>query len=787
MKTRFAPLAAALLLLVLAAQLLLASPAQSAAFDEGYHLTFGYAYLRTGDARLSHGQNPPLTNVLLALPLLLRDDIAFPIDHPTWETADIYGFADEFLWQANLDRACDLIWLARLPAMALALLLACAVYAFTRSAFGNLAAVVALALCVFDPNLLAAGHIVGTDLGVTLFIFCAVWIWTLALKHARLKYALVAGVLAGAALSSKYTAVWLAPIILLVTLMYPGLRASWRFRLSGLIGLGAAALIVIWGTFAFSIGPIAPGGPTLPAPQYWAALSGVADRMVGSTPAFLLGQISATGFIGYYPVAFLLKTPLPTLILLVIGVVSLIARRKREDSAVWIPPLVLFGVAMLGSLNLGYRLILPVLPFALMIAGQGSNALLTGITEPHRHENAAITPRQTPWLRVAVIGFLGAWLIIDALMTWPNHLAYFNPLIDRAHDYEMLVDSNLDWGQDLIALRAWQQQNAAADLQLAYYGTARPAAYDVHANLLPGFTLNEFGPEVDGFSAYALPPGRYAISVTSLQLGTLFSRWKLYGAFKTRVPETRVGRSFLIYNLAYPVAGHDRVVVLGPVAGDLDRAALGGDPQRELIVKWAGQAAAVLDMQGVARYITRGGEPLLGFAPEVREALLARAIKLGSDASGELRLWEIDARAALSETLKTLENKPVFAPDETALDLPVTFAGGLSLSGYAVQRAVAEGPIELTTFWRVDRTPDQPLAIFVHALDRNGQISAQGDSLQVRLSTLQPGDVIAQHFTLDPMAASELAVGLYDSATGERLPVMLSNRAAFDQVRLPLP
>src|SRR5512135_3852310 len=86
------------LLLIMLAQMAAASPSQSAAFDEGYTITYGYAYLRAGDARLSRGQNPPLTNLFIALPLLLKDNLAFPVDHSTWANADIYGFADEFLW-----------------------------------------------------------------------------------------------------------------------------------------------------------------------------------------------------------------------------------------------------------------------------------------------------------------------------------------------------------------------------------------------------------------------------------------------------------------------------------------------------------------------------------------------------------------------------------------------------------------------------------------------------------------------------------------------------------------
>ena len=87
------------LLLVMLVQMAAASPSQSAAFDEGYTITYGYAYLRGGDARLSRGQNPPLTNVLIAAPLLLKNDIVFPTNDVNWIKPDIFGFTDQFMWR----------------------------------------------------------------------------------------------------------------------------------------------------------------------------------------------------------------------------------------------------------------------------------------------------------------------------------------------------------------------------------------------------------------------------------------------------------------------------------------------------------------------------------------------------------------------------------------------------------------------------------------------------------------------------------------------------------------
>jgi hypothetical protein len=729
------------------AQMAFASPAQSAAFDEGYTLTYGYGYLRGGDARLSRGQNPPLTNVFLALPVLLKDNIVFP--EKSWNTDDIFGFTDQLLWQSNVTQAAPMIQLARLPEMALALILACMVFAFTRFLFDEQAAFWALLLCAFDPNLLAHGHTAGTDLGVTLFMFSSVFVWTTALKRSSWKRAAIAGLLAGAALASKYSAAWLVPILALITLLYPGLRGRFLKRCGLAILAGVLALIVIWGTFQFTIGSINPGGLPLPAPQYWQSLGAVRTRVELNTPAFMLGAVSPTGFLGYYPFVFLVKTPLPTLIFLVLGAIALFVRRGRADVSAWIPPLLFLLAAMFGGLNLGYRLMLPILPFALLIAGLGARTLVS----------------DRLWGKVAfkngrrvLAAVLSVWLVVDVLAANSNHLAYFNALVNRDHDYQVLVDSNLDWGQDWIAVQQWQYAHPTDRLAVAYYGSARPQAYGAAVQLLPSFSLNDFGPEIDGFTAYALPPGQYAISASSLQLGLLYSHLNLYAPFRARDPIGRVGRSFLLYNVAYPDPQVDRTVVLGPQASDLETTTLGLNPDRQLIVKWAGPDALVLDGQGPARYITRGGETLAGFAPDLHQALLEHGTKLGTDASGELRLWEIDARSALSATL----SRP------RGLAQPIGFADGLTLIGYDL-RAEQDQPIDLVTYWRIDQTVTPPVSLFVHAVDAAGHLIAQHDGLTVRLSSLEPGDVIVQHSVLEhPVGAIALEIGLYDPASGQR-------------------
>jgi len=203
----------------------------------------------------------------------------------------------------------------------------------------------------------------------------------------------------------------------------------------------------------------------------------------------MLGQTSPTGFLLYYPFVFLVKTPLPTLMLAAIGIGRLIARRDRRSIVVWLPPALFMVAAIVSNLSLGYRLILPVLPFVLMIAGSGFDAAVDGITRPRRRT-------ATVWAGFALVAVLAVWHIYGALAIAPYHIAYFNPLIfDRDRDYDVLVDSNLDWGQDLISLREWVKAQNLDAIDLAYETFAVALLYgEVDGEGFPRFDAIVGGP-----------------------------------------------------------------------------------------------------------------------------------------------------------------------------------------------------------------------------------------------------------------------------------------------------
>ena len=228
---------------VFGAQALLASAQKSAAFDEQYHLTAGYAYLRTGDFRLAT-THPPLAGMIAGLPLLLRGDINLPLDNPLWEQGNRYDFSDVFLWQANADPQ-GILEQARVGITVLGVLLLLGLFFWGRRLLGAAGGWLVLVLAAFDPNLIANSRIISTDLPLTaLFVLAAwrLWCW---LEDGRWYDLLLAGMLGGLTMAAKYNGLLFWPVAGLAALLYlppaDGLRIatrSWWQRLLGVVGAG---------------------------------------------------------------------------------------------------------------------------------------------------------------------------------------------------------------------------------------------------------------------------------------------------------------------------------------------------------------------------------------------------------------------------------------------------------------------------------------------------------------------------------------------------------------------
>jgi 4-amino-4-deoxy-L-arabinose transferase-like glycosyltransferase len=337
-----------------------------------------------------------------------------------------------------------------------------------RATGDEISALIAFALTAFCPTLLAHGRLATVDMAATLFIFWSAATLVAALKAAALPphSNIKAGVLLGCALASKVSAIVLLPYA--VMLMIARRVSSRAHPLKTMAAAALLTFIAIYLILARSV------DLTLPFRTYWNEIKAVGqlygDRYV--LPQFLLGQFSHRGWPYYNLVAFAVKTPLPVLILICM------ARRVRfEVLACFAFVVLFFAVSAFSSLNLGIRHILPIFPF-----------LYAGL--------AMAVPRNR------IVYALVAWHVVTALVAYPSYIAYFNPLIGSHRNADrVLIDSNLDWGQDLHRLAAWSRAQHIGTIRVHYFGA--------------GSVEYEFGPHAERWPAPGrelLPPGWFAVS-----------------------------------------------------------------------------------------------------------------------------------------------------------------------------------------------------------------------------------------------------------------------------------
>jgi hypothetical protein len=525
-----------LILIILAAQLILGSRRISATYDEQYHIANGIYFLRTGDPGLIPA-HPPLIEVLATLPLLANPDLVVPLRDSASSAVSNLEYSDQLLWRLN-PNGPSIVARTRLPIIGLTLLLAVTVYAWTRELFGPIPALLALTLLSFDPNILAHGNLTTNDIGVTCFATLALytfWRWMSRPTAAR---AVIAGLTLGLAQVSKFSAVYLIPalIIILVTdRMGKSTTAASRLHLKPtlryLIIIAVAAYCAIWLAYGFNVGTLK--GYPFPAREYLTGLQAAKSLVAGGKDSFLWGAWSPTGWWYYFPVAFAVKTPIPTLILIGASCVFVYRRGTwRSTLPLVIPVVIYFALSLASPFNIGYRHLLPILPCLFIFTSQ-----------------LALVDWKTSRPGSTIVAAMVIWLIIASLLIFPRYLTFFNEIAGGPDNgYKILVDSNLDWGQELIGLREYMTQENIPSVKLSYHGTADPMAYGVVYEPLPSYPYNQWTSDTVPDILLNPPRGVYAISVNNLQ-GLRFKNHDLYATFRERKPDAIVGHSIFIYRI----------------------------------------------------------------------------------------------------------------------------------------------------------------------------------------------------------------------------------------------
>lgn len=522
----------------------------STTYDEPLHTVAGVAYWSLNDYRLQP-ENGNLPQRWCAIPLLFMNLTFPPLDQDVWRQGEGNPLGRQYLYTLGNDSEAMLA-ASRAMATVWSTALCLVVFLWSRSIFGTAGGLVSLVLAAFWPALVAHGPLATSDACGALFFTLGAWsLWQLFSQITPVS--LVAVFLAvGLSAIAKHSSVMLGPlaIVYLATVAALGrplvvtlgpfrtvIRGRWRrtaLAAASLVVPLAGALFFIWAScgFRYEAGPPTLGGyefskfRTLSSCNEHAGVVGVFSDICGrfrilpeawlygmsfiaahmrERYAFALGAYAVHGWWWYFPLCLAIKNTLPSLALSLWGV-GLVSRHvvRSVFSRVRLDPAAHASLALLGilvvlwptfltsHLNIGERHLLPSYPALMVLAG------------------GTLAAASSAWVWRTIVVLL-ALHALDGTARWPYSLAYFNQIVPRGREYQWLVDSNLDWGQDLLRLRAWLDRHTAPGepVYACYFGS------DLVNRVLPQAESPDIAPSVG--MPRRLQPGLYCISATLLQ------------------------------------------------------------------------------------------------------------------------------------------------------------------------------------------------------------------------------------------------------------------------------
>ena len=509
---RFGRVAVVVLLVIHGLLLAWGAATKSPTLNEPGHLVAGISYW-TFNRFDVYSVNPPLVRLVAALPVMAAGCETNWKSFTSGPGARPEMAMGQDFCHANGRRTFFLVTLARLACIPFALLGGWYVHRWSRELYGDTGAIVSLAVWCFSPLMLAHGQLITSDAAATALGLAAChgfWRW---LKIPTWQGAAVSGALLGLAELAKTTLLVFLPLwpLLWIAFRFPEWRSmtarQWGREAGMLVLRIAIAFYVINFGYAFEdplprLGSFTFVSKSLSGLEGDAAQRGgnrFADTLLADLPLplprnyvvgidlqrrdfetyhhefFLAGRWSKTGWWYYYLAFLAMKVPLGTWLLLLVAATARgwqrPATRLRDEMVLLVPPLAILAfVSAQTGMNEHGRYVLPILPFFQVWIGRLGPTLDAAF---RKGPSAPVSIRAAALLTGAGL----AWGITSSLCCVPHSLAYFNETVGgRWNGWRYLLSSNVDWGQDLLALDHFIATHPdAKGLTLAYYGGLEPA------------------------------------------------------------------------------------------------------------------------------------------------------------------------------------------------------------------------------------------------------------------------------------------------------------------------
>ncbi len=457
-----------------------------------------------------------------------------------WQT-DV-GFGNDLLYYSGND-AQKMMRYGRIPIILIGILLGFYIFRFAKELWGDLAGIIALIFYSFSPTFLAHTRLVTTDVAASAAFFISFYYLYKWLKASTRRNLLILGIVFGLSLLTKFSTVLLIPIFGFIVLFWVLLQERgkklWALKkyLGGFILVLVIAYLVVGAVYAFHVWnypaqkqaidtafilstfgfkPLVnltvwiSSQPILRAwGHYFLGFLMTFQRSSGGNTTYYLGEVSADGSRSYFPIVYLIKEPL-AYILLIFFALFLCIKHYRErtkkhwfsdfaellknnlaESGMLFTVIVYWAFSIHSNLNIGVRHILPTLPFIYALTARQIGLWIKGgITERISNYKGFWQLFGLYWRRIKkgfVVAVLFVWAIISVVSVWPSFLAYFNGTAGGPDSgYKFVVDSNLDWGQDILRLAQFIEKNNIKEIKMDYFSGA-PVEYYIKTVKIESF------------------------------------------------------------------------------------------------------------------------------------------------------------------------------------------------------------------------------------------------------------------------------------------------------------
>lgn len=554
-----------LLLLSLTAQALTGMFHSSVVWDEPAFIGQGKAIFSTGYMSfMILADHPPLSYYISSIPL-----IPLKFDEKIWDKKELFKIGYDVLFNSGYNYKKILI-LSRFPFLILSVISALYVLKWAAEAYGPKSGIFALFLYSFNPSIISYSGLATADFTVAAMIFIATYYFWKYLNEQSVKNILLTAIFFGLAQLSKITAFVLVPLFAIIG--FVAVRNNKKIKLNKILKHFAVMILIafflMWAFHKFQFGTMSNNLPQiyyadkarqelgkipvipnqllfvydkvpLPMPIYFGMVGNVVYLSSQEKENFVFGEITNKSIWYMGLLSFLLKTPIPLLIML--AIIFIFFKKLKLDkltSLTLIIPIVLIFITFSANNKLsGIRHLLAIYPFIFVLAGS-----ITNIRMKRRN---------------AIVYSLSLLYLLSALLVAPYYLSYMNILAGGpANAYKIMVGANIDQGQELLGLKDFMQKNNIGKIKLSYWGSVDPKNYGINYEYLPS---PYFQPWQNNYTHIVQPntrvqedcserKGWIAISVTNLQNVHLANK-ECYDWLKKYEPVKRIGYSIFVYDV----------------------------------------------------------------------------------------------------------------------------------------------------------------------------------------------------------------------------------------------